>query len=359
MVDTLAASTGDRALQLLRLVRTRAGQRAFWDVQVGIVAITVLHYASEIRIDQAPFDELHHLPAILYVFPIIWASLRYGREGGLLAGAECVMLSIPNVLIWHQSWPSATVETAALAAGVLVGVVVSGATEHGRAMLRRAEMLAERLQQVNGLIIAAQEEERLRIARDLHDDIMQRIVHLGQQLDSTMTQWQLPAEAEQALADARTQAEDAVAGLRRFSRDLRPSVLDDLGLVPALEWLAGDMTERTGARVTFTTLGESARLDRHVELAFFRIAQEALRNVERHAAARNATVTLEFAPWMVRISVEDDGRGFSPPRSPGDFTVGGKLGVAGMQERAQLVGGTFDLRSIPGHGTVVSAELNR
>lgn len=346
-------------LAALRLLRTRMRQRAFWSVQLGIAAVTALHYGSELAMERAPFDELHHLPPILYIFPIIWASLRYGREGGLLAGAECLILSVPNVLIWHQSWPTATVETGALAAGILVGLVLSAATEHERAMLRRAETLAEQLQQVNALIIGAQEDERLRIARDLHDDTLQRIVHFGQQLDATMTRWPLPAEAQQAIAAARAEAEATAAGVRRFSRDLRPSILDDLGLVAALDWLTTDMTERTGTRVTLSTLGESARLGRDVELALFRIAQEALHNVERHAQATSAAVTLEFAPWMVQLSVEDDGRGFSPPRSPGEFTVHGKLGVAGMHERAELIGGTFELRSAPGRGTVVSAVVRR
>lgn len=95
------------------------------------------------------------------------------------------------------------------------------------------------------------------------------------------------------------------------------------------------------------------RLSPEVELAFFRIAQEALRNIERHVHAEYAIVTLEFAPWMVQISVEDDGCGFTTPASPADLVAGGRLGLTGMLERAELVGGTLQLDTAPGRGTAL------
>lgn len=144
-----------------------------------------------------------------------------------------------------------------------------------------------------------------------------------------------------------------IKGVRRFSQDLRPSILDDLGLLPALEGLLTSVTERDGLQTRVQVLGERRRFSPEVELTLFRIAQEALNNVRKHAQATLAVITVEFTDSTVQLKIQDNGRGFSPPALTGDLTPSGRLGLMGMYERARLLGGTLEVQSELGVGTRV------
>jgi len=208
-------------------------------------------------------------------------------------------------------------------------------------------------------ITRAQEEERKRIARELHDDTAQDLVVLARQLDSFVVSAinNLSAEDISYLEGLRQQTERILDGVHRFSQDLRPSVLDDLGLVPALEWLTSDLTEHLGIAVEMKVLGSVRRFPPEMELVLFRIAQEALRNVWKHSGASRAGVTLEFDDSKAILTVKDEGNGFELPERMDNLTVAGKLGLAGMQERARLIGGSLRLDSKPGKGTTVTLEV--
>ena len=208
-------------------------------------------------------------------------------------------------------------------------------------------------------ITRAQEEERKRIARELHDDTAQDLVVLSRELDSFVVSAinNLSAEEISYVERLRQQTEHILDGVHRFSQDLRPSVLDDLGLVPALEWLTSDLTNHFGIAIALEVLGSVRRFPPEMELVLFRIAQEALRNMWKHSEASKAWVTLEFGDDKTMLTVKDNGRGFELPERIEDLTVAGKLGLAGMQERAQLIGGRLRLESEPGKGTTVTLEV--
>ena len=208
-------------------------------------------------------------------------------------------------------------------------------------------------------ITRAQEEERRRIARELHDDTAQDLVVLSRQLDSFVVSAinDLSKEDISYIEGLRQQTEHILDGVHRFSQDLRPSVLDDLGLVPALEWLTSDLTKHFGIAVEIKVLGSVRRFPPEVELVLFRIVQEALRNVWKHSGASRAGVTLEFGDDNTILTVKDEGKGFRLPHKIDDLTVAGKLGLAGMQERARLIGGRLRLESEPGQGTTVTLEV--
>ncbi|MDH7485828.1 MAG: GAF domain-containing sensor histidine kinase [Anaerolineae bacterium] len=209
-------------------------------------------------------------------------------------------------------------------------------------------------------ITQAQEEERKRIARELHDDTVQALVVLSRRLDALAAACgpaSLPQDAAQRIAELQELMDDVIRNVRRFSRDLRPSILDDLGLLPTLESLANELTERDGIPTDLQVRGESRRLPPETELTLFRIAQEALNNVRRHAQARHASVTVTFTDNTVQITVQDDGRGFVPPAHSGDLAAAGKLGLMGMHERARLLRGTLDVHSRPGQGTCVTVTV--
>ena len=144
--------------------------------------------------------------------------------------------------------------------------------------------------------------------------------------------------------------------MRRFSRDLRPSVLDDLGLLPAIEGLLPDLEER-GISTELSILGDRRRLPLDVEMALYRIVQEALNNVSRHAQASTVTIGVEFVDHRIKVMVRDDGQGFELLGSPGDFAYAGKFGLPGIEERTLLLRGNLQVQSANGKGTTVSVDV--
>ena len=199
---------------------------------------------------------------------------------------------------------------------------------------------------------------RERISRELHDETIQSLVVLSRRLDTLASSGKgLSKDNSLLLEEVWQQTNTAMQGIRRLSQDLRPSVLDDLGLRPALEWLASDVAEYSDIATKVNVLGTERRFPEEVELVLFRVTQEALRNVWRHAQATQAEVTIEFDRGKVRITVSDNGKGFNLPNTIGDFARDGKLGLAGMQERARLVNGTLTMQSEPGKGTSIVVEI--
>lgn len=200
-----------------------------------------------------------------------------------------------------------------------------------------------------GLVIEAQEEERRRLARDLHDGPAQDLAALIRTLDGQ------PGANQVSTREA---ASRVLEELRRVARDQRPTLLDDLGIVPAIEWLTSETRERTGMAIALAVEGKLERLAADKEVALYRITQEALRNAELHARANDVEVVLRFLDGAVELEVQDDGVGFDVPDQPGGYLHAGRLGLMGMHERAQLAGGSLELRSVPGEGTVVHTRIN-
>ncbi|MFQ6059286.1 MAG: histidine kinase [Anaerolineae bacterium] len=209
-------------------------------------------------------------------------------------------------------------------------------------------------------ITRGQEEERKRLARELHDDTAQSLIALTQRIEMAHKALDRdPAQAAARLVELKEMATAALQNVRRFSRDLRPLYLEDLGLVPALEMLVRDAEKANSLQATFQMTGSPQRLVPELELAIFRIAQEALNNVAQHARASRVEVRLDFAGEGVTLSVEDDGLGFDAPEMPHELASLGHFGLMGMRERALLFGGHLSIRSRPGRGTKVVAYLPR
>ncbi len=207
-------------------------------------------------------------------------------------------------------------------------------------------------------ITRAQEMERKRIARELHDDTAQVLGSLSRQLDNFIRKKHGLAPGEElVLKDLQTQLNHAVQRVHRFSQALRLSVLDDLGLVPALRSLVRGLTEADGINVDLRVEGNERRFSPEAELMLFRIVQEALNNIRKHARASEARVAVEFFDDNTRVTISDNGQGFELPARLDDFTRSGKLGLAGMQERAQLLCAIFEVKSTPGKGTIITIEV--
>ncbi len=206
-------------------------------------------------------------------------------------------------------------------------------------------------------VTKAQEEERKRIARELHDDTAQRLIALSHQLESFASDNKhLSADDMQLLKNLRQQLKDTLQGVRNFSQDLRPPMLDDLGLLPSLEWLSDDLESQFGIKADLRVLGTERRFIPEAELLFFRIIQEAVSNVRRHAEASRVEITIEYDEGKTRAIIRDNGKGFELPKTLGELSRTGKLGLVGMEERARLLGGSLSLESEPGKGTTVVVE---
>ena len=209
------------------------------------------------------------------------------------------------------------------------------------------------------LAMRAQEEERRRLARDLHDEVNQALTAILLRLEA-LAHDSPPARMDE-VDELKRLVNQAMEELLNLARQLRPSALDDHGLIAAVETQLKRFSARTGVEMTIETDGDPNSLPEDVQTAVYRILQEALANVGRHAGATAVAVELEVADDRLELRVRDDGAGFDPGsvgRGRGD-SPGAGLGLSGMAERARLAGGELDVRSAPGGGTTVSFRIGR
>jgi signal transduction histidine kinase len=210
------------------------------------------------------------------------------------------------------------------------------------------------LQHLSTRLISAQEEERRTVARELHDEVGQALTAVQVELSLAQRRLKAAGQAPSLLGDAETITHGALQTVRDISQLLHPALLDDLGLAAAIDWQARTFEARHGIRVDVQQDGVTKRLPREVELAAYRIVQEALTNVAKHSRASSCRITLRRQEANLDIVVEDDGRGFEP----GDVTESQRgLGLVGMRERAALLSGRIAFESGGGTGTRVEVRL--
>ena len=219
------------------------------------------------------------------------------------------------------------------------------------------ERIEEERRRSGTLAMRAQEEERRRLARDLHDEVNQALTAILLRLEA-LAQDSPPSHADE-VTELKRLVNQAMEELLNLARQLRPSALDDHGLTPAIETQLKRFSARTGVEVTLEKDGDADTLPGDVQTAVYRILQEALANVGRHAGATAVAVELEVAGDRLDLRVRDDGAGFDPVAVSrnGSDNPGAGLGLSGMAERARLAGGELDVRSAPGGGTTVSFRI--
>jgi signal transduction histidine kinase len=214
------------------------------------------------------------------------------------------------------------------------------------------------LRQYVAAITHSQEEERRRIARELHDDTIQSLVAISRRLELVQASLDDPQQAQEQLSTLQELLQSTVEGVRRFSRELRPTLLEDLGLVPALRRLVRELTAET-VELDMVVRGDSQGIAPDVELAIYRIAQEAINNVRRHAQAHQVEVQLDMSSESIHLLIKDDGQGFRMASSPSELAQQGSFGLMGIQERVELLGGRMDIHSEAGQGTRLEVWLPR
>ena len=225
-----------------------------------------------------------------------------------------------------------------------------------RALLAQSQVLQMQLRHLTHQILQAQEAERKQISRQLHDEIAQILtginVHLAALNETALIK---PSELKKRIEKTRRLVMQSIDIVHRFARNLRPTLLDDLGLIPALRSFVKELAEHKGPRIVFTASSEVEALDISHRTVLYRVAQEALTNVVRHAHARNATLQIVKISGAVRLEICDDGKSFPAERLLASKT--GRLGLLGMRERVEMVGGRFTIESVPGRGTTVKVEI--
>jgi len=229
--------------------------------------------------------------------------------------------------------------------------------QHYSQLLEQSRHMQEQLRLLSRQLLSAQEEERKMISRELHDQIAQTLTGINVRLASLKTEDTLNNKGlQKKISSTQRLVEKSVDIVHRFARELRPAVLDDLGLVPALHSFMKSFATRTGVRPSLTAFAAVEQLDTAKRTVLYRVAQEALTNVGRHAQASRVDVSIQKLRGDVRMEIKDNGKSFNVERTL--HANGGKrLGLLGMRERLEMVGGSFSVESAPGNGTTIQAQI--
>lgn len=226
-------------------------------------------------------------------------------------------------------------------------------------LIHQLENSNRQLKAISQRTINAQEEERKRIARSLHDDTNQALSSLIIQLERLEQQSLENQEIQGKLSTARSLAADILNDLQKTVLGLRPAILDDLGLAPAIRWYARSNLEEAGILVDVDLEESDLPLSPELKTTLFRISQEAINNIRQHSKASKARITLQHTPTEVYLRIEDNGCGFAPAPSEGEAARLRQWGLVGIQERVDLVGGSLALVSEPGHGAMLQISTPR
>ncbi len=341
--------------------------RHFWIIASTMTVLTLLYNATYLGItswfpwaaDIVSAQGVYiFVLSFLFLVPIVYAAAVFRLQGAVLAWLVFLAAMLPRAIEDAPSFESflrtALVALVALLLGLFVAMDYRPGLKHSGVLERSRTARWLSLSRM----LKVQENERRRLARKLHDDTIQSLLVIANRARALES-----GDYGRLAPKARKQADEildmllhTIDDVRRLSRDLRPSILDNIGLLPALRWLAESITNQSGIRIDLKVNGQEHGLPQEFEIIMFRIAQDALNNVVRHSAATLATVTLNFVATNFKMTITDNGRGFSPPENLADFATQGKLGLQRMEQQAKLLDGTFKVTSHPGKGTIITIE---
>ncbi len=296
--------------------------------------------------------------ALFFVISTISSAIIFGLSGATFTLLLTSIFLVPKLYIW---WPISydhvlTARYVVMSILVIIVAILVSRERNARQNLQnlnfKMNAVIHEKDRYFKLASEAQENERRRISRDLHDDSLQLLATVTRQLDGAIR-----AENPEDIRKQMIRAKDTITmtseAIRRYCEELRPMLLDSMGLIPAVEWIAQDIENRTGIKVDFETTGEARAIPNQDLIHIFRVMQEAFHNVEKHSKATAVKFLWDFTGETFEITMTDNGIGMwnfgpSPSRS---------LGIQGMYERTELVGGKLTIESQPGFGTRVSLQI--
>ncbi len=340
----------------------------FWTIACIMAILVLLYNASLVGIaNWFPWLEDIVTARGIYVFvlsfffliPLVHASAVFRLRGTLVTWFVFLLAILPRALYESPNFESLLRVALFALVALLLGMFV--ALDYKPGLEQREALRRTRTARWTSLarILKVQEYERRHLARELHDNTIQSLLVIANHVYAIEAgnYGSLTPEARKQVEEILVMLLHAIDDVRRLSHDLKPSVLDNVGLLPALKWQAERLTLESGIRVEVRVNGKEHRLRPEFEIVMFRIVQDALSNVVRHSRATLATVTLGFVNSNFKITVDDNGQGFCLPEKISDYTTKGKLGLERMQQQAELLNGTFDIWSEPGKGTTVTMEV--
>jgi signal transduction histidine kinase len=306
------------------------------------------------------FEFRYHVNGIFFYIPFLYTVLIFSWRGGMIVWLLSMIVIFPHVLSFSPN-PSFLISNMLYLSIPLIVAILVVMESRWRERFRKSMIERESERQLYmSHVLRAQEYERQRIARELHDDTIQTLLVIANRVQSLSdgSHDKMWSEVKEQVESINGSILSLVEDIRRLSIDLRPNILDNLGLLPALRWLA-ERANLDSAINTQVIIDENGRrLNPETEVVIFRFVQEALNNIKKHAKASEAVISLEYDASTIVITVQDNGEGFTLPKKLENLANRGKLGIIGMKERTGLLGGTFNITSEPGKGTAVSMRLN-
>ena len=339
----------------------------FWIITLLMLLFTLFYYESPVFGQRVfpfswsfkLFEFNYNIIGSLYAIPMIYAALVFWWRGALITWLISMAIILPQILTFRTD-AAAHITNIFYLLVPMVAVIVFSLELNWRDKERKS--LAEReLERQNYLsqVFKAQEDERKRISQEIHDDSIQRLAVIAsttQQL-STDKYFENTPTIKQRVEAIRDMIISVSQDLRRLSIDLRPTVLDDLGLIPSLRWLVDTFQQESGIEAIIEIKGEPKPVTQKITVLIFRIVQEALNNARKHSQASRVTVDIQFTAKTIQATIRDNGKGFRAPMAYNDLVSQGKLGLIGMQQRTRVLNGSLTIRSEPGKGTIISAEV--
>ena len=313
-----------------------------------------LSWLSELAV----WEFKYHIVGGLLFIPTIYAAVFFGLRGALIAWFLSFIGIIPLILgLWLTPW------SLALNIGFLILPIfaVSAIALEVRLRLKEREHYAAREQEHRRYIskmLEVQENERQRISRDLHDETIQTLLVIANYAESILSNNGKNSDDVNCKATlVRDTTLNTVDSLRNICLNLRPSVLDNLGLIAALRLLVDHINEEYNIQVQFSVTGEVRKLDTKIQTNIFRVVQEGLNNIRRHSKASEALVALAFTEKSLQLKIQDNGQGFNESKGTAKITREKNLGLIGMQERVEAISGKFKIRTRSNKGTTLYIEV--
>jgi signal transduction histidine kinase len=337
-----------------------------WFLTILIVLVSIPYHFDFLsfnhRIEwiwQFRFTEyVYHINGSLVYLPFIYAAVVFGWVSALYVWTLSFIIVLPRIIYYTYSFPAFFTNIAILVVPV---VTISCVVLVLKWMRRERQIFLDReaeRQVYMAEVLKAQENERKNVAHEIHDGTIQTLFVLSNNIQSVLDNGEKPLSADltRQMELFRDTVSRASVDLRRLCVKLRPSVLDNIGLIESLRWLV-DNVNGTSIKARLVINGDYRSLNNNTETMIFRCVQEALNNVKRHSRATEVMVEMSFAGDTTRITILDNGKGFELPKPLSKLAIESKLGLLGMQERAKLLNGTFDIFSQPGEGTAISLEF--
>ncbi len=345
-------------LESSKLIRNRH----FWIIIALQVLLTSLYHGWFGRVTwfwrMWMFECRYDIFGILFIITLVYAYIVFKWRGALFIWVSTAMAMLPFLII-YKPFPLSITRNVFIGL-IPLGVIITIAMEQRWRMIQKNISLQQEEQRRYYMvqILEAQENERRRIALELHDGVTQELLVVANLVQSLISDGDGSISVgEKQIGNINNKILSVCQDIQRLSHDLRPIILDNLGLLPAIRWLAGCLETESAIDSKVMVNGKETKLKSDVEVTIFRIVQEALNNVRRHSVATSVVINLNYSPDYLEVRIHDNGKGFSLNQAVAEAGNLSKLGLISIRERIKLLNGNFDIFTELNKGTTILAKI--